>query len=125
MAKKKSKPKSQFLGRWHIVSMSTWGENYFNEEVQALIEFKEDTLGEFQFGYVRGDIDYREGLRDGEPAVEWSWEGTDGADVTPLTGRGWAVLGGDGLHAMIFIHLGDESEFEAERAGRTGRPTRR
>jgi hypothetical protein len=125
MAKKKSKPKSPFLGRWHIVSMSTWDQSYRNEEVQAFIEFKEETLGEFQFGYVRGGLDYRAGIRDGEPAVEFSWEGTDGADVTPLTGRLWAVLRGDELHGMIFIHLGDESEFEAERAGGTGRPTRR
>jgi hypothetical protein len=95
--------------------MSTWNERYFNEEIQASIEFKEDTLGEFQFGYVRGDIDYREGLRDDELAVEWSWEGTDGADGTPLTGRGWAVLRGDELHGMIFTHMGDESEFEPER----------
>ena len=32
--------------------------------------------------------------RDGKPAVEFSWEGGDGADGTPLTGRGWAVLEG-------------------------------
>jgi hypothetical protein len=125
VAKKQPKPRSPFLGRWHIVSMSTWDQSYFNVEAQAFIEFKEDTLGEFRFGYVQGDIDYREGLRDGEPAVEWSWEGTDGADMTPLSGRGWAVLRGDDLHGMIFTHLGDESEFEAERAGRTRRPTRK
>jgi hypothetical protein len=116
MAKKKSKPRSPFLGRWHIISMSGWDESYFNEEIQAFIEFKKDTLGEFQFGYVRGDIDYREGLRDGEPAVEWTWEGMDGADTTPLTGRGWMVLRGDELHGMILTHRGDESEFEAKRA---------
>ena len=40
MAKKKSKPKSPFLGRWHIVSMSNWDEDYLNEEVQAFIEFE-------------------------------------------------------------------------------------
>ena len=116
MAKKKPKPKSPFLGRWHIMSMSTWDEDYFNEEVQAFIEFKEDTLGEFQFGYVRGGLDYREGLRDGEPAVDWSWEGTDGANGIPLTGRGWAMLKDEGLHGLIAIHMGDESEFEAKRA---------
>ena len=34
MAKSKSKPKpkSPFLGRWDIVSMSNWDEEYFNEE---------------------------------------------------------------------------------------------
>ncbi len=116
MAKKKTKPKSPFVGRWHIVSMSMWDEDYLNEEVQAFIEFKGDTLGGFQFGYVRGDLDYREGLRDGEPAVEWSWEGTDEADGRPLTGRGWAILKGERPHGLIAIHMGDESEFEAERA---------
>ena len=116
MAKKRSKPRSPFLGRWHIVSMSAWDEDYFNEEVQAFIEFEGDEKGSFLFGYVQGMIDYREGLRDGRPAAEFSWEGGDGADGTPLTGRGWAILREDGLHGMIFIHQGDDSEFEAERA---------
>jgi hypothetical protein len=118
MAKKKSKPKSPFLGRWHIVSMSEWDEDYLNEEVQAFIEFEEGQRGAFQFGYVRGDLDYREGLRDGEPCVEWSWEGTDGADVTPMSGRGRAKLSDEGLDGRIFIHLGDESDFDAERASK-------
>lgn len=122
-AKKRSKPESPFLGRWHIISMSTWYESYFNEEVQASIEFKEDTLGEIQFGYVRG-LDDREGQRDGEPAVEWSWEGSDGADGRPLSGRGWAVLKDEGLQGIISIHMGDESDFEAKRATGTRRPKR-
>lgn len=51
MAKKKPKLRSPFLGRWHIVSMSTWDEDYFNEQGQAFIEFQENETGEFQ---VRG-----------------------------------------------------------------------
>jgi hypothetical protein len=113
MTKKRSKPKSPFLGRWHIVSMTTWDEDYFNEEVQAFVEFEGDGTGTFQFGYVRGGIDYREGARDGKPCVEWSWEGSD--EMDPALGRGWATLEDGGLQGMIFIHLGDESEFEAER----------
>jgi hypothetical protein len=116
MAKKKPKSKSPFLGRWDIISMSTWDDDYLNEEVQAFIAFEEAEKGEFQFGYVRGSKDYREGLRDGEPCVEWSWEGSDGADMTEMSGRGWAKLSDEGIDGMIFIHLGDESEFEAERA---------
>jgi hypothetical protein len=115
MARKKLKARSPFLGRWHIVSMSTWDEDYFNEEVRAFLEFEEGEKGSFRFGYVQGMIDYREGLRDGQPAVEFSWEGGDGADGTPLTGRGWAILQDDGLHGMIFIHQGDESDFKAGR----------
>jgi hypothetical protein len=72
MAKKKSKPRSPFLGRWHIVSMSMWEEDYLNEEVQAFIEFDDKGGGSFQFGYVQGIIDYRGSLRDGQSAAEFS-----------------------------------------------------
>jgi hypothetical protein len=115
MARAKKTPRSPFLGRWHIVSMSTWDEDYLNEEVQAFIQFGDNEIGQFQFGLVRGMIDDREGLRYGQPAVEFSWQGGDGADGTPLTGRGWAILQGAELHGMIFIHLGDDSSFEAHR----------
>ena len=45
MAKKKPKPRSPFLGRWHIVSMSNWDEDYVNEEVRAFIEFEPTQRG--------------------------------------------------------------------------------
>jgi hypothetical protein len=122
MAKKKSKPGSPFLGRWRIVSMSEWDEEYINEGVPAFIEFGEHQGGEFQFAYVWGQLDHRITTRDGEPAVEWSWDGNDDQDA--LSGRGWAVLKGDALHGMIFIHSGDDSEFEAERAEAPGRRTK-
>lgn len=111
----KPKPKSPFTGSWHIVSMAAWEDEYLNEEVQAFIEFDEKGGGSFQFGYVQGQIDCRTANRDGNPAVGFSWEGGDGADGTPLTGRGWAILRGDELNGMIVIHLGDDSEFVAKR----------
>ena len=40
----------------------------------------------FQFGYVSGDIDYRDGSRDGKPSIEWTWEGND--EMDPASGRG-------------------------------------
>jgi len=107
----KRKPKFPFQGRWQIVSMTEWDEDYLNEEVEAFIDFGANDLGSFQFGYVQGDIDYQTTERDGKPAVEFSWEGGDGADGTPLTGRGWAVLDGGELKGMFFIHRGDESGF--------------
>jgi hypothetical protein len=57
--------------------------------------------------------------RDGEPAVEWSWDGND--DSEEAHGRGWAVVRGDELHGMIFFHEGDDSEFVATRAEQTKR----
>jgi hypothetical protein len=110
----RSKPKSPFEGLWHIVSMSEWGEGYFNEEVRAFVEFEANGTGSFQLGYVRGYLHWRPGTRDGRPAAEWTWEGVD--EVDPCTGRGWAVLEGDELHGMIFFHQGDESGFVAQRS---------
>ena len=112
---KKRKSVSSFKGRWQIVSMTEWDEDYINEEVPAVIEFSSDDLGSFQFGYVQGDIDYCTTERDGKPAVEFSWEGGDAADGTPLTGRGWAILDDGKLDGMIFIHRGDASGFVATR----------
>ena len=116
MAKKKSEPRSPFLGRWHIVSMSQWDEDYLDEENQAFIEFGPGRRGEFQFGYVRGVMDCRETTRDGKPCIEWSWEGND--EIDPAQGRGWAVAEGERLKGMIFFHQGDDSEFVAGRADR-------
>src|SRR5438067_1910810 len=65
MAKKRLKPKSPFLGRWHIISMSAWDEDYFNDEVQAHIEFGPDQGGEFDCQPVPGQVARR--LPRGEP----------------------------------------------------------
>ena len=54
--------------------------------------------------------------REGKPAVEFSWEGGDGADGTPLTGRGWAILHDDELSGLFCIHQGEDSEFVVTRA---------
>ena len=109
----KPKPKSPFTGRWPLVSMSAWENDYLDEETEAFIEFDEKGSGEFHFGYVHGFMDSRLTIRDGEPAVEWTWDGND--EMDPAQGRGWAVLDDDRLKGMIFFHQGDESEFEAER----------
>jgi hypothetical protein len=112
---KKAKSKSLVQGRWRITWMDQWEQDYVDEEVEGYIEFEKTSLGSFQFGYVQGQIDCRPTIRDGKPAVEFSWEGGDGADGTPLTGRGWAVLDGNELSGMFCIHLGDESRFKAKR----------
>ena len=120
----KTKAISSFEGLWHIVSRSGWDEDYLNEEAQAFIEFEANGTGHFQFGYVQG-YTWRAGTRDGQPAVEWTWDGTDGADMTEMTGRGWAKLEGEELYGMIVIHLGDESDFVATRAKASKRSKKR
>ena len=102
------------MGRWRIVSMNAWDEDFLDEEVEAYIEFNDRAWGEFHFGNVQGQMDCRLTTREGEPAVEWSWDGN--AEMDAAQGRGWSVLRGDKMHGMIFFHGGDDSEFVATKA---------
>ena len=66
MAKKRTKPKSPFLGRWRIVSMSAWDQDFVNEEEEGYFEFRRGGgNGEFHFGYVHGHMDCRDATRGG------------------------------------------------------------
>ena len=112
MAKRKAK--SSIEGHWHIFSMTEWDEEYIHAQEQAFIEIGPKDIGDFHFGYVRGDMDCRATERDGKPAVEFSWDGND--ETERAFGRGWAVLDGDDLKGTIFFHLGEESDFSARRA---------
>ena len=105
MAKRKSA--NPFQGRWLIESMDEWDREFIDEEVRGYFEFNARDSGDFQFGYIHGDIDHRLGQRDGKPAVEFTWDGHDEMDAAQ--GRGWMVLDGDELKGMLFIHNGDES----------------
>lgn len=58
-------------------------------------------------------MDWRDTERDGQPAVEFSFEGMD--EMTPTSARGWAVIEGDTLERMIFFHRGDQSGFTAKK----------
>ena len=113
MAKKKQE--SPFTGRWRIVSMSAWEDDFLNEEVEAYIEFNDRGWGDFHFGNVQGQMDCRQTTREGEPAIDWTWDGND--EMDPAQGRGWAVMKADELHGMIFFHGGDESEFVGKKKG--------
>jgi hypothetical protein len=94
--------------------MEMWDEDYFNEDVQAYIQIKNDGIGEFQFGYVRGDIDgknvkYTDGVR-----FEFSWEGAD--ELDPISGCGWVKLKDkDTIKGEFRIHHGDDSTFLARK----------
>jgi hypothetical protein len=113
---KKSVAISPITGSWHIVSMSGWEEETLNEEVPAFIEFDEEGMGKFQFGYVRGFMDhYRTKKRDRMPVAQFNWHGEDGADDTSLNGVGWVILDGGELTGTICIHLGDDFAFVAKR----------
>lgn len=104
----------QIAGRWRIIEMEDFDDEYVNAEEKAFVRFDPDGMGEFHFGYVRGYMDCRSGQRDGKTAVEWSWDGND--EHHPACGRGWAVLQDDGtIEGMILFHQGDEFPFCARK----------
>jgi hypothetical protein len=110
--KKKIQP---FIGKWSIVEMEVWDQEYVNMEVPGHLTFKKDGTGHFQFGLVQGWMDCRVETVDGRERIEFSWEGQD--ELDPASGRGWAVIENEELRGRIFFHMGDDSGFEAKRSG--------
>ena len=84
----KAKPKNWVRGRWLIESMDEWDREFIDEEVRGYFEFDARDSGDFQFGYVHGDIDYRLGERDGKPPSN-----SLGSAMMRWTGsRAWVVM---------------------------------
>ena len=105
----------QLAGRWRIVAMELWDADAIDLVGPGFIEFALGRSGRLAFIAVDGELDCREGVRDGRACVEFTWEGIDEGD--PVSGRGWAVLTGeDTLEGRILFHLGDDSDFQATRA---------
>ena len=107
------KAKSPFLGRFRISWMESWDLDIGDDQTGGYFEFSNDGSGEFHFGCVHGQIDYRPGTRDGEPSVDFSWEGND--DMDAASGGGWAVIDGNEMEGMLFFHQGEQSAFRAKR----------
>lgn len=75
-----------FAGRWRIVEMDVWDNDFLDLVEQAHLTFKGEAGGEIACG-ARGFLDVRYGSRDGAAWAEFSWEGYDEND--PACGRGW------------------------------------
>ena len=103
-----------FIGFWHITKMELWGEDYINMEVPAYIQVEENRLGYFQFGLVSGQLDGEIELVGGKERFWFTWDGSDEGE--PMSGSGWLKLSGqNSLKGRIKLHLGDSSDFMAER----------
>jgi len=103
--------KKPFIGTWYIVEMEAWDQEYVNMEVPGHVTFKKGGLGNFHFGLVEGDIDWRIERHNGIERIEFSWEGRE--EMDSAMGRGWAVIEDGEMHGRIFFHLGDDSMFRA------------
>lgn len=101
------------VGAWRLDSMELWDRGYLDLEVPAHITFDRDGLGSFQFGAVRGWIDYRLGVMGEAVRVELSWEGFNDSDAS--CGRAWATVTDGRLEGRFYLHNGDDSAFTATR----------
>lgn len=104
----------QYVGRWQIVEMEAWDQEYVNMEVPGHFTFRKDGSGRFQFGLVQGEMDCRLEITGGNARIAFSWEGQE--ELDPASGRGWAVIEDGELKGRIFFHQGDDSAFRASRS---------
>jgi hypothetical protein len=112
--------KMPVIGYWKITDMEVWDHDYVDLVVPGFIEFDnadgDHVTGSFQFGTVSGGLHAHVREIGSESFIEWSWEGRN--DNDPGSGRGWAKIVGDQLIGRIYLHLGDDSAFTAERQER-------
>jgi hypothetical protein len=102
------------MGRWRILEMDLWDREDLDLVGPAYIEFQPDHTGSFGFIAVTAWMDCRN-AGSGRSGIEFSWDGTDEGDQ--VSGRGWAALQDDEcLRGRIYFHMGDESDFRAERS---------
>ena len=104
---------SPLVGRWRITWMEMWDQSFVDAEVEGYIRFDDDGSGEFQFGYVHGNLNYQESEHDDKPAVVFTFEGND--EMDPCSGRGWSIRKGNQILGKIVFHRGDDSKFKATR----------
>jgi hypothetical protein len=96
--------------------MELWDRDAIDLVGPGFIEIRSDGTGRLRFIAVEGWMDIREIDGAGVPGIEFSWEGNDEGDAA--SGRGWATLSEDGsLSGRILFHMGDDSSFNAVRAG--------
>ena len=70
-----SKPRKWVTGRWLIEWIDQWDRDYIDAEVEGYFEFDARDSGDFQFGYVQGQIDYRLGKGTASPpSIHLGWQ---------------------------------------------------
>lgn len=108
---KKAQSDFNFVGVWHIYEMSNWYEDYFNRSVQAFIEIHPHKTGEFQFGLVSGDKNWKlSGNR-----LTFTWDGQD--EMDEASGSAWLQpITADELKGEIQMYYGDNSLLKARKA---------
>ena len=101
--------KTSLKGRWKIIWMEMWGQDFVDAEVPGHVTFDDKGRGEFQFGYVQGSFHWSEE----ESSVDSKWEGND--EIDEARGDIYAEIEEEELRGTIEFFEGDESDFRAVR----------
>lgn len=110
---KKTNISDVFSGTWRLVETERWDRDELDTFQPAFIRFDDKQVGGMGLLVIQAELDCRYSERDGQPLVEFTFEGDD--DGHPCSGRGWGTIRDGKLRGRIFIHLGDDSELVAER----------
>ncbi len=103
-----------FVGKWRIVEMEVWGQDYVDMEVPGYLSIGQDGTGGFQFGLISGEMDGRVETWGDAARFEFSWSGQD--ELHPTCGRGWALIEASEMRGRIYLHMADDSAFRAVKA---------
>jgi hypothetical protein len=103
---------SRFKGRWKIVWMKMWDQDFVDEDVPGHVTFDEKGGGEFQFGYVCGSFAWSAA----DHSIDAPWEGND--EMDPAHGDICCEIKNGELHGVIEFFNGDESAFRAVRGNK-------
>jgi hypothetical protein len=104
---------SAFVGKWRIVEMDQWDQDYIDMEEEGQITFEKRGEGGLHFGCVDASLDWR--YDDSLDRVDFTFVGSD--EGTEVSGRGWAKMEDKGkqMIGQILFHQGEESGFTAKK----------
>lgn len=102
-----------FLGKWEIIEMPDFGDDYIYAEETAHVEFNEEQTGHFKFGYVFGHVGIREIKEvNSESILNFDWEGND--EMDEASGHGMIKLKSKAeIEGTINFLFGDSHAFKA------------
>jgi hypothetical protein len=100
---------NSFKGRWKIVWMEMWDQDFVDEEVPGHVTLGDKGPGEFQFGYVYGSFAWS--VKNGR--IDALWEGND--EMDPAHGDIRCEIQQGELYGTIGLFDGGRSAFRAVR----------
>ena len=93
--------------------MEQWDLKFVDEQSPGYFEFRSNNQGSFMFGYVEGEINFRE-FKNDKNKIEYSWVGQD--EMDDASGRGYfEIISDDEIYGEISFHQGDSSWVKAKR----------